>query len=125
VNSIAEAEKKIIEEGWCEMDVAQTLKEISQGLGGKKHADDLHELLQLWLNKMNKYKKKIKKLKKKQGFYLGTWEEYCMFEDIRWACNEPIDGIDDYTGWVLSEIVRPGKYQDLALGKKIRIIVGD
>ena len=106
------------------MDVAQTLKEIEQGLGGKKHADDLHELLQLWLNKMNKYKKKIKKLKKR-GFPLGVWEDYDMSEEIHWVWDEEVDGIENYTGWVLSEIVRPGKYQDLALGRKIRIIVED
>jgi len=118
------------------MDVKQTLKEISQGLGGQKHANELHALLQLWLSNIKGYKNTIKelqatildlkaKLDEEKGFYLGTWEEYDMYEEIHWVENQHVDGEDNYTGWVLQNIVRPGKYQELKLGKKVRIVTDE
>jgi len=117
------------------MDVAQALKEIEQGLGGKKHADELHKLLQLLLCKINNYVFELSVLQsemedhlsgeKPEGFYLGVWEDMDMHEEIHWVENQRVDGEENYTGWVLQNIVRPGKYQELRLGKRVRIITED
>ena len=122
------------------MNVQKVLSEIEQGLGGKEHADKLHKLLQLWLNRMKDYEDEITQLrftladckedlaaceKGIAGSPLGTWEEYDMYEEIHWVKNQHVDGEDNYTGWVSQNIVRPGKYQELKLGKRVRIIVDE
>ena len=120
------------------MNVQKVLSEIEQGLGGKEHADKLHKLLQLWLNRMKDYEDEIMQLhftladckedlaaceKGIAGFALEVVEEWEMYEDIQWTTTQP--GDHDYTGWVLSQIVRPGKYREVPLGKKVRIIVDE
>jgi hypothetical protein len=76
----------------------EILEEIENGTADVRHADKLRELLS------------------RNSYQLIADEDMGIFESISYGT------VDGQVGWVLQQVVRPGKYQDVFLGKNIRVM---